>query len=90
MTPLLANLTQITYLVSAVLFILALKGLSSPVTSRRGNLFGMVGMLIAVVTTLFVAEHPVPWLIGAAMLAGAVIGPNWWRSCTPWSACRRC
>ena len=74
MTPLLANLTQITYLVSAVLFILALKGLSSPVTSRRGNLFGMVGMLIAVVTTLFVAEHPVPWLIGAAMLAGAVIG----------------
>jgi NAD(P) transhydrogenase subunit beta len=71
MTP---NLTLIAYLISAVLFILALKGLSSPVTSRRGNLFGMVGMVIAVVTTLFVANRPVMWLIGGAMLIGASIG----------------
>jgi NAD(P) transhydrogenase subunit beta len=74
MTPLLANLTLIAYLVSAVLFILALKGLSSPVTSRRGNLFGMIGMVIAVFTTLFVADRPVPWLIGGAMLIGATVG----------------
>jgi NAD(P) transhydrogenase subunit beta len=42
----------LAYLISGVLFILALRGLSSPTSSRRGNRFGMVGMLIAVVTTL--------------------------------------
>ena len=42
----------LAYLASGVLFILALRGLSSPSTSRRGNRFGMAGMLIAVVTTL--------------------------------------
>ena len=42
----------VAYLAAGVLFILALRGLSSPATSRRGNRFGMVGMLIAVVTTL--------------------------------------
>ena len=42
----------LAYLVSGVLFILALRGLSSPSTSQRGNRFGMIGMLIAVVTTL--------------------------------------
>ncbi len=47
-----ANLAAILYLVSGVLFILALRGLSSPVTSRRGNQMGMVGMAIAVATTL--------------------------------------
>lgn len=49
-----ANLASILYLVSGVLFILALRGLSHPTTSRRGNLFGMVGMGIAILTTLFV------------------------------------
>ena len=39
-----ANLTALAYLVAAVLFILALRGLSSPVTSRQGNRFGMIGM----------------------------------------------
>ena len=48
-----ANLASILYLVSGVLFILALRGLSHPTTSRRGNLFGMIGMGIAVVTTVF-------------------------------------
>ena len=43
---------MLAYLVSGVLFILALRGLSSPSTSQRGNRFGMAGMLIAVVTTL--------------------------------------
>ncbi len=49
-----ANLASILYLVSGVLFILALRGLSHPTTSRQGNLFGMVGMGIAILTTLMV------------------------------------
>jgi NAD(P) transhydrogenase subunit beta len=51
-----ANLDAVLYLVAGVLFILALRGLSNPASSRRGNLFGMVGMAIAIVTTL--AAHP--------------------------------
>jgi NAD(P) transhydrogenase subunit beta len=47
-----ADLTALLYLVSGVLFILALRGLSNPETSRRGNLLGMTGMVIAIVTTL--------------------------------------
>ncbi len=47
-----ANLAAVLYLVSGVLFILALRGLSSPASSRQGNLFGMIGMAIAIVTTL--------------------------------------
>jgi NAD(P) transhydrogenase subunit beta len=50
-----ASLAALLYLVSGVLFILALRGLSHPETSRTGNVFGMVGMAIAVVTTLAVA-----------------------------------
>ena len=46
-----ANLSASLYLISGVLFILALRGLSSPETSRQGNLFGIVGMLIAVTVT---------------------------------------
>ena len=49
------NLAQFLYLASGVLFILALRGLSHPTTSRQGNLFGMVGMAIAIVTTLIIA-----------------------------------
>ncbi len=52
MTP---NLAAILYVVSGVLFIMALRGLSSPATSRRGNVFGMVGIAIAIVTTLLFA-----------------------------------
>src|SRR3954469_23567754 len=51
-----ANLAGLLYLVSGVLFIQALRGLSSPATSRKGNIFGMTGMAIAIVTTL--AAHP--------------------------------
>ena len=47
-----ANLASIAYLVSGVLFILALRGLSSPATSQRGNLMGMTGMAIALAVTL--------------------------------------
>src|ERR1700744_5876957 len=51
-----ANLSAVLYLVAGVLFILSLRGLSSPATSRQGNMFGMIGMAIAVATTL--AHHP--------------------------------
>ncbi|HEU5272381.1 MAG TPA: NAD(P)(+) transhydrogenase (Re/Si-specific) subunit beta [Xanthobacteraceae bacterium] len=57
-----ANLVSLLYLLAGVLFILALRGLSSPETSRRGNMFGMIGMAIAIVTTL--ASHP-PAGVGA-------------------------
>lgn len=50
-----ANLAAILYIVSAILFILALRGLSSPETSRRGNTYGMVGIGIAIVTTFLVS-----------------------------------
>ena len=45
------NLSSIFYLISGVLFILALRGLSSPETSRRGNFFGILGMVIAITVT---------------------------------------
>src|SRR5271157_2043244 len=68
-----ANIAGLLYLVAGVLFILALRGLSSPESSRRGNMFGMIGMAIAVVTTL--AAHP-PVGLGAATLVlfGLAIG----------------
>ena len=48
-----ANISAILYLFSGVLFILALRGLSSPETSRQGNLFGIIGMVIAVQLLFF-------------------------------------
>ena len=63
-------LATIAYLIAAVLFILALKGLSSPVSALRGNLYGMVGMLIAVVTTVltFAAAVSVGWWVALPCL----------------------
>jgi NAD(P) transhydrogenase subunit beta len=67
-----ANFVALAYLSAAVLFILALKGLSSPVSARRGNLFGMVGMAIAVLITLTVTHN---WLyIALAIAAGGTVG----------------
>jgi NAD(P) transhydrogenase subunit beta len=66
-----ANLAALLYLVAGVLFIMSLRGLSSPVTSRQGNLFGMVGMGIAVLTTL--ALRP-PATFGSWLLVLAGIG----------------
>ena len=65
------NLVALLYLVAGVLFILALRGLSNPETSRRGNAFGMTGMVIAIVTTL--ASHP-PGGIGAWVLVIVGLG----------------
>src|ERR1700748_2546908 len=67
-----ANLTSLAYLVAAVLFILALRGLSSPVTSRQGNRFGMIGMGIAVVATL--AQHGMSGIGYGLIVLGIIIG----------------
>ncbi|MBC2861119.1 NAD(P)(+) transhydrogenase (Re/Si-specific) subunit beta [Stappia sp. 28M-7] len=64
-----ANVTAVLYVISAVLFILALRGLSSPETSRQGNMFGMVGMAIAIVTTLLTAA---PGFSGLALIVGGL------------------
>jgi NAD(P) transhydrogenase subunit beta len=68
-----ANIAALLYLVSGVLFILALRGLSHPSSSRQGNLFGMVGMGIAVVTTLMVAA-PSDWLSWLLIIGGLGLG----------------
>ncbi|HEU5286228.1 MAG TPA: NAD(P)(+) transhydrogenase (Re/Si-specific) subunit beta, partial [Sphingomicrobium sp.] len=64
----------IAYLVAGVCFILALRGLSSPESSRRGNRLGMIGMAIAVVTTLAIHEIASVIEIAAAILIGGAIG----------------
>ena len=71
------DLAALLYLASGALFILALRGLSSPETSRRGNLFGVVGMAIAIVTTLLltgVGQASTWVLIIGGMLIGGGIG----------------
>ncbi len=68
-----ANLVALLYLVSGVLFILALRGLSSPESSRRGNQFGIIGMTIAVLTTL-AAHPPAGGLAWALVVGGIAIG----------------
>ncbi len=72
-----ANLAALAYLVSGVLFIFALRGLSSPETSRRGNVLGMIGMALAVVVTLTLADirDRVTWgMIIAGVAIGGTIG----------------
>jgi NAD(P) transhydrogenase subunit beta len=68
-----ANLAAVLYLIAGVLFILSLRGLSSPASSRQGNFFGMIGMAIAVATTL--ASHPpadgIGWVL---VILGVAIG----------------
>ncbi len=66
------SLTALAYLVAAVLFILALRGLSSPVTARNGNRFGMAGMAIAIIATLL--QHGISGGGYALIIAGIVIG----------------
>jgi NAD(P) transhydrogenase subunit beta len=71
-----ANLSAIFYLISGVLFILALKGLSSPKTSRQGNVFGIIGMIIAIVVTILSVGNFSTGLIYVLMflLLGGAIG----------------
>jgi H+-translocating NAD(P) transhydrogenase subunit beta len=71
-----ADIAALLYLVAGVLFIMALRGLSSPATARQGNRFGMFGMGIAIVTTLAVAgpTDPLSWalIIGGLAIGGGI------------------
>jgi H+-translocating NAD(P) transhydrogenase subunit beta len=71
-----STLLTAAYLGSTILFILSLGGLSNPENSRRGNLFGMIGMAIAVLATMLgpqVTKAAYPWIVGALAI-GALIG----------------
>ncbi len=78
-----ANLAALLYLVAGILFILALRGLSSPASSRQGNRFGMIGMAIAILTTLALKppSSAVSWLL---VVLGFAIGGSFgvWRART--------
>src|SRR5512137_1235273 len=70
-----ANIATMAYIAATILFILSLGGLSNPETSRRGNLFGIIGMAIAVLATVFgprVTAAGIPWIVGALAVGGAV------------------
>ena len=71
-----ANLSSLLYLVTGILFILALRGLSSPETSRTGNVFGIVGMILAIIVTFLSVEILVSNLIFfiIALSLGGLIG----------------
>jgi len=69
------SLATVAYLGAAILFILSLGGLSNPETSRRGNLFGMVGMALAVLATVFgprVSPSGIVWIVGALVVGGSI------------------
>ena len=69
------SLATVAYIGAAILFILSLGGLSNPETSRRGNLFGMVGMALAVLATVFgprVSPAGVAWIVGALVVGGGI------------------
>ena len=69
-----SNIVAVLYLISALLFILALRGLSHPESSRLGNIFGILGMIIAIITTLMFKSVLSYFEIGSAILVGAAIG----------------
>ena len=69
-----SSTVAILYLISALLFIFALRGLSHPESSRRGNIFGIVGMIIAIITTLMFKSVLSYTEIGVAILVGGFIG----------------
>src|SRR5882724_6676137 len=62
------------YLISAICFIMALRGLSSPETSRQGNFYGVVGMLVAIGVTIATPGVVSPWLIVGGLAIGGAIG----------------
>jgi H+-translocating NAD(P) transhydrogenase subunit beta len=69
------SLVTVAYIAAIMLFIMSLGGLSNPETSRRGNLYGMIGMTIAVLATIFgprVTAAGIPWIIGSLVAGGAV------------------
>ncbi|MFZ2300655.1 MAG: Re/Si-specific NAD(P)(+) transhydrogenase subunit beta [Gallionella sp.] len=69
------SLATVSYIGATILFILSLGGLSHPETSRRGNLYGMIGMALAVLATIFgprVTVAGIPWIVGAMVVGGSV------------------
>ncbi len=71
----LANLANVSYIGATILFILSLGGLSNPETSRRGNLYGIIGMTIAVLATVFgprVTAAGIPWIVGTMVIGGSI------------------
>jgi H+-translocating NAD(P) transhydrogenase subunit beta len=69
-----SDTAYLLYLISSVLFILALKGLSSPATARRGNMYGMIGMGIGVITTFFMPSISNYAMILFGIMIGGIIG----------------
>ncbi len=70
-----ATLATVSYIGATILFILSLGGLSNPESSRRGNLYGIIGMAIAVLATVFgprVSMAGIPWIIAAMVVGGSV------------------
>jgi NAD(P) transhydrogenase subunit beta len=70
-----ANIATMAYIAAIILFILSLGGLSNPETSRRGNLYGIIGMAIAVLATVFgprVTMGGIPYIVGALLVGGSV------------------
>ncbi len=70
-----SSLATISYIGATILFILSLGGLSNQETSRRGNLYGMVGMALAVLATVFgpqVTAAGIPWIVGAMLVGGSI------------------
>src|SRR5512140_1233171 len=70
-----ANLATGSYIGATILFILSLGGLSNPESSRRGNLYGMIGMAIAVLATVFgprVTANGYAWIIGSLLVGGTI------------------
>ncbi|MGL6160724.1 Re/Si-specific NAD(P)(+) transhydrogenase subunit beta [Microbulbifer sp.] len=68
------GMISMAYLFSAVMFILSLGGLSSHETARRGNIYGMVGMAVAIIATIAAIVSGAYWMVALAMVVGAVIG----------------
>src|SRR3989338_2023073 len=69
------SLATVSYIGATILFILSLGGLSNPESSRRGNLYGMIGMAIAVLATILgprVTMAGVPWIIGSMVVGGSI------------------
>ncbi len=69
------GLTTVAYIGAIILFILSLSGLSNPASSRRGNMFGMIGMALAVLATIFgprVTSSGLGWIIGAMVVGGGI------------------
>ncbi|MBK8688665.1 MAG: Re/Si-specific NAD(P)(+) transhydrogenase subunit beta [Betaproteobacteria bacterium] len=70
-----ASLASVSYIAATILFILSLGGLSNPETARRGNLYGIIGMAIAVLATIFgprVTMAGIPWIVATMVVGGAI------------------